>query len=97
MQGSVGETSTLAIFIGGAILLVTTGIASWRIMAGTMLGMIVTSTLFNMIGSETNMMFNHAMVLASGTGWLRVRSGIYDYRPGFCFHDQHLVAGTTAP
>ena len=57
MQGSMGETSTLAIFIGGAILLVTK-IASWRIMAGTMLGMIATATLFNMIGSETNMMFN---------------------------------------
>lgn len=57
MQGSVGETSTLAIFIGGAILLMT-GIASWRIMAGTMLGMIATATLFNMIGSDTNMMFN---------------------------------------
>ncbi len=56
MQGSVGETSTLAIFIGGAILIIT-GIASWRIMAGTMLGMIALSTLFNFIGSDTNMMF----------------------------------------
>lgn len=56
MQGSIGETSTLAIFIGGAILLFT-GIASWRIMAGTMLGMIVTATLFNLIGSDTNAMF----------------------------------------
>ena len=56
MQGSIGETSTLAIFIGGAILLCT-GIASWRIVAGTMLGMIATATLFNLIGSDTNMMF----------------------------------------
>ena len=57
MQGSVGETSTLAIFIGGVIL-ISTGIASWRIMAGTMLGMIGLSLLFNLIGSDTNMMFN---------------------------------------
>ena len=57
MQGSMGETSTLAIFLGGAVLLITR-IASWRIMAGTMLGMIATATLFNMIGSDTNMMFN---------------------------------------
>ncbi|WP_062268821.1 NADH:ubiquinone reductase (Na(+)-transporting) subunit B [Endozoicomonas arenosclerae] len=57
IQGSVGETSTLAIFIGGAVLLATR-IASWRIVAGTMLGMIATATLFNMIGSETNMMFS---------------------------------------
>ncbi|MET4693911.1 NADH:ubiquinone reductase (Na(+)-transporting) subunit B [Endozoicomonas lisbonensis] len=56
MQGSMGETSTLAIFLGGAVLLFT-GIASWRIVAGTMLGMIATATLFNLIGSDTNAMF----------------------------------------
>jgi Na+-transporting NADH:ubiquinone oxidoreductase subunit B len=57
MQGSVGETSTLAIFVGGAILLITR-VASWRIMAGVMLGMIATSLMFNILGSETNPMFN---------------------------------------
>jgi Na+-transporting NADH:ubiquinone oxidoreductase subunit B len=56
MQGSVGETSTLAIFVGGAILLITR-VASWRIMAGVMLGMIATSLMFNTLGSETNPMF----------------------------------------
>lgn len=57
MQGSVGETSTLAIFIGGFILLLTKT-ASWRIVAGVMLGMIATSTLLNYIGSSTNPMFS---------------------------------------
>jgi len=56
IQGSVGEVSTLAILVGGAILL-TTRVASWRIMAGVMLGMMATSTLFNLIGSESNPMF----------------------------------------
>ncbi len=56
IQGSVGETSTLAIFIGGAILLITRA-ASWRIMAGVLLGMVATSLMFNVIGSETNPMF----------------------------------------
>jgi len=56
VQGSIGETSTLAIFIGGAILLITR-VASWRIMAGVMLGMVATSLLFNTVGSETNPMF----------------------------------------
>jgi|TARA_B110001454_G_scaffold40155_1_gene39475 Na+-transporting NADH:ubiquinone oxidoreductase subunit B len=56
IQGSMGETSTLAIFIGGAVLL-TMRIASWRIVAGVMLGMIITSLLFNSIGSDTNPMF----------------------------------------
>lgn len=56
MQGSIGETSTLAIFIGGAILLLTKA-ASWRIMSGVMLGMIAMSMIFNAVGSETNPMF----------------------------------------
>ncbi|MBV1877087.1 MAG: NADH:ubiquinone reductase (Na(+)-transporting) subunit B [Pseudomonadales bacterium] len=56
IQGSVGETSTLAIFIGGFLLLFTK-IASWRIVSGVMLGMIGLSTLFNFIGSDTNPMF----------------------------------------
>ncbi|HEY7885657.1 MAG TPA: NADH:ubiquinone reductase (Na(+)-transporting) subunit B [Cellvibrionaceae bacterium] len=56
MHGSIGETSTLAILIGGAVLLVM-GIASWRIVLGVMLGMIATAVLFNVVGSETNAMF----------------------------------------
>ncbi|WP_022941037.1 NADH:ubiquinone reductase (Na(+)-transporting) subunit B [Psychromonas hadalis] len=56
MQGSIGEVSTLAILIGGAFI-VLTGIASWRIIAGVMIGMVATSMLFNGIGSDTNHMF----------------------------------------
>jgi len=56
IQGSIGEVSTLAIFIGGAVLL-TTRVASWRIMAGVFLGMTATSLMFNWIGSDTNPMF----------------------------------------
>ncbi|MDP3518968.1 MAG: RnfABCDGE type electron transport complex subunit D, partial [Pseudohongiella sp.] len=53
MQGSIGEVSTLAIMIGGVILLATR-IASWRIMLGVFLGMVLFSTLLNMVGSDTN-------------------------------------------
>jgi Na+-transporting NADH:ubiquinone oxidoreductase subunit B len=56
IQGSVGETSTLAIFIGGAVLLLTK-IASWRIVSGVFLGMLGMSLLLNSIGSATNPMF----------------------------------------
>ena len=56
IPGSMGETSTLAILIGGAYLLFT-GIASWRIVAGVMIGFIGLSLLLNMIGSDTNPMF----------------------------------------
>jgi len=56
IQGSIGETSTLAIFIGGAVLLAM-GIASWRIVLGVMIGMVGMSLLFNTIGSDSNPMF----------------------------------------
>ncbi|MBB3229526.1 NADH:ubiquinone reductase (Na(+)-transporting) subunit B [Halomonas stenophila] len=56
IPGSVGETSTLAILIG-AVVLLWTKIASWRIMLGTFLGMVATSALFNLVGSDTNPMF----------------------------------------
>jgi Na+-transporting NADH:ubiquinone oxidoreductase subunit B len=56
MMGSMGETSTLACLVGAAFLIFTR-VASWRIMAGVMLGMIGTSLLFNGIGSQTNPMF----------------------------------------
>jgi Na+-transporting NADH:ubiquinone oxidoreductase subunit B len=56
IQGSIGETSTLACLIGASFLLYTR-IASYRIMLGVLAGMVLTSTLFNFIGSETNPMF----------------------------------------
>ncbi|WP_305811184.1 NADH:ubiquinone reductase (Na(+)-transporting) subunit B [Photobacterium leiognathi] len=57
ISGSIGEVSTLAILIGGAFIVIM-GIASWRIIAGTMIGMIAAATLFNIIGSDTNPMFS---------------------------------------
>lgn len=56
VQGSMGETSTLAILIGGAVLLATR-IASLRIVLGVFFGMVAMSTLLNMVGSDTNPMF----------------------------------------
>jgi Na+-transporting NADH:ubiquinone oxidoreductase subunit B len=56
VPGSIGETSTLAIFIGGAILLLTR-IASWRIIFGVMLGMVLFSSLLNVVGSDSNPSF----------------------------------------
>lgn len=56
LQGSLGETSTLAILLG-AVVLMYSGIASWRIILGTFLGMVLTVLLYNAIGSDTNPMF----------------------------------------
>jgi Na+-transporting NADH:ubiquinone oxidoreductase subunit B len=52
-MGSIGETSALAIFIGGAVLLFM-GIASWRIVLGVMLGMIAMTLVFNLIGDPSS-------------------------------------------
>ncbi len=51
IPGSVGETSTLACLLGAAFLIYT-GIASWRIMAGVLFGMIGTVYLFNLFGAQ---------------------------------------------
>jgi Na+-transporting NADH:ubiquinone oxidoreductase subunit B len=57
MPGSLGETSTLAILIGAAFLIYTR-VANFRIILGVFLGMVLTTLLFNLIGSDTNPMFN---------------------------------------
>jgi Na+-transporting NADH:ubiquinone oxidoreductase subunit B len=56
IPGSMGETSTLACLIG-AVILIGTGIASWRIMLSVLAGMVGLSLIFNLIGSATNPMF----------------------------------------
>jgi Na+-transporting NADH:ubiquinone oxidoreductase subunit B len=57
IPGSIGETSTLAIIIGGGWLLATR-IASWRIVAGVFLGMFLFSSFLNLVGSESNPAFS---------------------------------------
>ncbi len=56
IPGSIGETSTLACLIGAAFLMMTK-VGSYRIILGVFLGMFATSTLFNILGSDTNPMF----------------------------------------
>ena len=55
IQGSIGETSTLAILMGASLLLIMR-IASWRIIAGVLIGSALLSMLFNNLES-TNPMF----------------------------------------
>ncbi len=57
ITGSMGETSALACLIG-AVVLIATGIGSWRIMAGVLIGGMGFSALLFQIGSESNAMFN---------------------------------------
>lgn len=53
IPGSVGETSTLAILIGAAILLYT-GVGSWRIMLSGLLGGLFMGLLLNWTATDTN-------------------------------------------
>jgi Na+-transporting NADH:ubiquinone oxidoreductase subunit B len=57
IPGSIGETSKLCILLGAIILLVT-GIASWRTMLSVFAGGILTVLLFNAIGTTPAMLVN---------------------------------------
>ncbi len=56
IPGSIGETSTLMVMIGGLVLILQ-GIASWRVVAGCFVGMIGFSLLLNAVGSTSNPAF----------------------------------------
>jgi Na+-transporting NADH:ubiquinone oxidoreductase subunit B len=56
IPGSMGETSALACLIG-AVLIIGTGVGSWRTMAGVILGTFIMASFLNWVGSETNPMF----------------------------------------
>ena len=64
IPGSIAETSTLWIIVG-AIILIATGIGSWRIMLGSVLGAAFMGFLFNLWGANALMSFswmNHLVV-----------------------------------
>ena len=54
MPGSIGETSTLAILIG-AIILIFTGMGSWRIMLSVVAGGLAMGYIFNLAGNTAYM------------------------------------------
>lgn len=54
IPGSVGETSVIAIALG-AILLLWTGIASWKIMSSVFIGGAFMAFVFNTVGPDTSM------------------------------------------
>ena len=56
VPGSMGETSAFACLLGAG-LLIWTGIGSWRTMAGVLGGTVVVAGRLNVVGSDTNPMF----------------------------------------
>ena len=57
IPGSIAETSTLMVLIGAAVLIYT-GVGSWRIMLGSVIGAAATGLLFNLWGANELMSFN---------------------------------------
>ena len=88
IAGSIGETSLIAIGIG-ALFLLFTKVASWRIMLGVAVGVIATSLLFNAIGSETNPMFSVT------PQWHFVIGGLAFGMVYMAVSDTHLTLPTT--
>ena len=65
IPGSIGETSTLAILIG-AVLLIWTGVASWKIMVSGVVGATAMALVFNAIGTTAAMQTTPLMHLVYG-------------------------------
>lgn len=72
IPGCVGETSTLAILIG-AVILIATGVASWKIMFSTVAGALLTGLLLN------------AVAPADPTSYLNVPAWDHLVMGGFAF------------
>ncbi len=87
IPGSMGETSALACLFGAAVLLFT-GIGAWRIMLSGLLGAVALSSLFQLIGSTTNLMFE------LGPHWHLVIGG---FAFGLVFMATDPVSGAMTP
>ena len=67
--GSIGETSALACLIG-AVILIGLGVGSWRIMAGSVIGLAIMATLLNFLPADkfkgfTQLPFYYHLVMGS--------------------------------
>jgi len=58
IPGSMGEVSAVAALIG-AIILIATGIGSWRTMVGCVVGLLVTAAFFNLVASPESSALMH--------------------------------------
>jgi Na+-transporting NADH:ubiquinone oxidoreductase subunit B len=66
IPGSIGETSKVLIALG-ALILIFTRVASWRIMAGMLVGLIGTSWMLNALGSTPFMTVTWTQHLMMGS------------------------------
>ena len=69
MGGSIGETSALGCLIG-AVILIGFGVGSWRIMAGSVIGLAIMASILNLLPGDqykafTQLPFYYHMVMGS--------------------------------
>lgn len=62
IPGSIGETSTLAILLG-ALVLIYTGIGSWKVMTSVFAGGLLMGLVFNWLGAESSNGLMHISAL----------------------------------
>ena len=86
IPGSMGETSTLCCLIG-AVILIGTGIGSWRIMASLTVSTFVVAGVFYAVGSETN-------PVASMPPWWHLTTGGFAFGTVFMATDPVSAAMT---
>ena len=61
VPGSVGETSVIAILLG-AVILIWTGIASWKVMVSSVLGALCVGSLANVLGATAVPAYFHLVM-----------------------------------
>lgn len=88
IPGSLGETSALACLIGAVIIMVT-GVGSWRTIAAVTLGTVLMATLFNLIGSDTNPWYGVPF-------WWHMVTGGWAFATAFMVTDPVTSASTNA-
>ena len=81
VPGSMGETSAAACLFG-AVVLIVSGVGSWRIMASIVAGSFLTAALLNGVGSETNLLFNVPFTWHVVLGGWAFGACVHGHRPG---------------
>jgi Na+-transporting NADH:ubiquinone oxidoreductase subunit B len=66
IPGSIGETSKLAILIG-ALILIISGVGSWRIILSSFVGGIIMTLIFNLVGANEYMRIDPLTQLMMGS------------------------------
>jgi Na+-transporting NADH:ubiquinone oxidoreductase subunit B len=77
------------------VILIATGVGSWRTMAGVVLGTIGMATLFNAIGSATNPYFAVPFWWHMVAGGWAFGHGVHGHRPGDLAVFEHRPPGST--